>query len=100
MDRASKVSSDRSEAGPKRSNNRYDFAFFSLEKCESIYLDRDSSELTFNQINRVDKVIGHLPDLGEELALARLHAICTDIQEVYEPGAMISITTDGLLFDG
>ncbi|KAE9968951.1 hypothetical protein EG328_007162 [Venturia inaequalis] len=53
----------------------------------------------WKSINRVDKVIGHLPDLGEELALARLHAICTDIQEVYEPGAMISITTDGLLFD-
>jgi pyoverdine/dityrosine biosynthesis protein Dit1 len=41
-----------------------------------------------------------LPDLGEELALARLHALCTEIGAVYERGGEVTIATDGLLFDG
>jgi pyoverdine/dityrosine biosynthesis protein Dit1 len=52
------------------------------------------------KINRVDKVTGHLPDLGEELALARLQTLCADIGAVYKPGAEITIASDGLLFDG
>ena len=54
----------------------------------------------FVQINRVDKVVGKLPDLGEELALARLHSLCEDIAAVYQHGAEITIATDGLVFNG
>ena len=52
------------------------------------------------QINQVDKVTGVLPDLGEELALSRLHQLCEDIKAVYPPGGQVHIATDGLLFDG
>ena len=43
---------------------------------------------------------GALPDLGEELALARLHNLCEDIGKVYEHGAQVTIATDGLVFNG
>ncbi|PNP78552.1 hypothetical protein FNYG_08100 [Fusarium nygamai] len=53
----------------------------------------------WKSINRVEKVIGALPDLGEELALERLNALCVDIGKVYEHGAEIHIATDGLVFN-
>ncbi|KAK4233577.1 pyoverdine dityrosine biosynthesis [Achaetomium macrosporum] len=53
----------------------------------------------WKSVNRVDKVIGALPDLGEELALARLNAICVDIGKIYPRGAEIHIATDGLAFN-
>ncbi|OCK74769.1 hypothetical protein K432DRAFT_363146 [Lepidopterella palustris CBS 459.81] len=49
--------------------------------------------------NRVDKVLGHLPDLGEELALCRLDALAKDVGRVYAPGAYVNIATDGVLFN-
>ena len=52
------------------------------------------------QINLVDKVTGKLPDLGEELAMARLHSLCVDIAAVYQHGAEVTIATDGLVFNG
>jgi pyoverdine/dityrosine biosynthesis protein Dit1 len=45
-------------------------------------------------------VNGCLPDLGEELALARLNSLCKDIEKVYPKGAELTIATDGLVFDG
>ncbi|KAF1844291.1 uncharacterized protein K460DRAFT_245726, partial [Cucurbitaria berberidis CBS 394.84] len=48
--------------------------------------------------NRQNKVLGHLPDLGEELGLRRLHEMASDIGKVYAPGAFINIATDGVLF--
>ncbi|KAF0327129.1 hypothetical protein K4K61_003356 [Colletotrichum sp. SAR11_59] len=53
----------------------------------------------WKSINRVDKVIGVLPDLGEDLALARLNALCVDIGKVYQGGAEVHIATDGLVFN-
>ncbi|OJJ82520.1 isocyanide synthase family protein [Aspergillus glaucus CBS 516.65] len=53
----------------------------------------------WKSINQVDKVTGVLPDLGEELALSRLHQLCEDIKAVYPPGGQVHIATDGLLFD-
>ncbi|KAE9379914.1 hypothetical protein N431DRAFT_324377, partial [Stipitochalara longipes BDJ] len=53
----------------------------------------------WKSINKVDKVIGVLPDLGEELALARLNQLCDDIKEVYPLGGEVQIATDGLVFD-
>lgn len=51
------------------------------------------------QINKVDKVTGVLPDLGEELALARLNQMCEDIRAIYSLGGQVWLATDGLVFD-
>ena len=53
----------------------------------------------WKSVNRMEKVIGALPDFGEELALARLDALCRHIQKVYPPGAQVHIATDGLVFN-
>lgn len=50
--------------------------------------------------NRMDKVLGALPDLGEELGLARLNNLCSDIKAIYPPGALVVIVTDGLCYNG
>lgn len=50
-------------------------------------------------LNRVNKVLGHLPDLGEELALCLLHAMAKDVEKVYTPGAQVNIASDGVLFN-
>ncbi|PSR80684.1 Pyoverdine/dityrosine biosynthesis protein-domain-containing protein [Coniella lustricola] len=53
----------------------------------------------WKSVNKVDKVTGALPDLGEELALYRLNQLCEDIKSVYPLGGEVYIATDGLLFD-
>lgn len=50
--------------------------------------------------NRMDKVLCALPDLGEELGLARLNNLCSDIKAIYPPGAFVVIVTDGLCYNG
>ena len=54
----------------------------------------------WKSVNKVEKVLGATPDLGEELALARLNAMCADIKEIYEPGATVTLTSDGLVYSG
>ncbi|GAA3057207.1 L-tyrosine/L-tryptophan isonitrile synthase family protein [Streptomyces glomeratus] len=44
------------------------------------------------------KVLGHLPDQGERLSLTFLHALCTEIQRIYPPGAHLVICSDGHVF--
>jgi len=50
--------------------------------------------------NKVEKVIGTLPDLGEELALTHLNGLCESITDIYEHGAEVVITSDGLVYNG
>ncbi|KAM5367387.1 hypothetical protein ACJZ2D_010032 [Fusarium nematophilum] len=50
-------------------------------------------------INVVEKVLGTRPDFGEELALERLNDLCSRIQKVYMPGAMVLIATDGACYN-
>lgn len=77
-----------------------------------LFMDKVKAQLAKNQairmilpafpwksINKVDKVTGILPDLGEELALARLNQMCEDIKTIYPLGGRVVIATDGLLFD-
>jgi pyoverdine/dityrosine biosynthesis protein Dit1/AcrR family transcriptional regulator len=45
-----------------------------------------------------EKVLGILPDLGEEIALAALEDMCKEIKNVYAPGARITICSDGRIF--
>jgi pyoverdine/dityrosine biosynthesis protein Dit1 len=54
----------------------------------------------FKSPNNTTKVLGVLPDLGEELALKRLDSIASAIDAVYEHGAEIHITSDGLVYNG
>lgn len=54
----------------------------------------------FKSPNSETKVLGVLPDLGEELALKRLDGIASAIQAVYEHGAEVHITSDGLVYNG
>lgn len=45
-----------------------------------------------------NKVLGSLPDLGEEIALTTLEDMCREIKNVYAPGAYITICSDGRIF--
>jgi len=54
----------------------------------------------FKSPNNRTKVLGVLPDLGEELALKHLDGIASAIEAVYEHGAEVHITSDGLVYNG
>lgn len=45
-----------------------------------------------------EKVLGRLPDMGEEIALNFLDEVCAEIDRLYSPGARISICSDGRVF--
>lgn len=44
------------------------------------------------------KVLGPLPDMGEQLALRFLQKLCDEIEELYAPGARIVLCSDGRVF--
>jgi pyoverdine/dityrosine biosynthesis protein Dit1 len=44
------------------------------------------------------KVLGPLPDRGEELAIEYLKNVCAEVRAVYPPGARITICSDGRVF--
>lgn len=54
----------------------------------------------FKSPNSRDKVLGTMPDLGEELALCHLNGLCENIAQVYEHGANVYISSDGLVYNG
>jgi hypothetical protein len=54
----------------------------------------------FKSPNSTDKVLGLLPDLGEELALSHLDGLCKNIGQIYEHGAEVHICSDGLVYNG
>ena len=54
----------------------------------------------FKSANKEHKVLGSLPDKAEELALERLNHMCTRVQEVYAPGARVTIVSDGITYNG
>lgn len=54
----------------------------------------------FKSANKVEKVLGSLPDKAEEVSLARLNSMCTTIGQFYEPGAQLTIISDGLVYNG
>ncbi|KAJ3525313.1 hypothetical protein NM208_g11695 [Fusarium decemcellulare] len=53
----------------------------------------------FKSANKVEKVLGALPDKAEELALGRLNSMCATIGHIYEPGAELTIISDGLVYN-
>jgi pyoverdine/dityrosine biosynthesis protein Dit1 len=54
----------------------------------------------FKSPNTRDKVLDVLPDLGEEMALKHVNGLCDNIKAVYEHGAEMHITSDGLVYNG
>ncbi|QPC69436.1 hypothetical protein HYE68_000188 [Fusarium pseudograminearum] len=54
----------------------------------------------FKSANKVEKVLGNLPDKAEEVSLARLNSMCTTIGQFYKPGAELTIISDGLVYNG
>jgi hypothetical protein len=54
----------------------------------------------FKSANKVTKVLGPLPDKGEEEALRLLNGLCEEIRQIYSAGARICIVSDGLVYNG
>lgn len=54
----------------------------------------------FKSPNSSTKVLGTLPDRAEELALAHMNGLCLAIKDVYAPGALLTIISDGLVYNG
>lgn len=44
------------------------------------------------------KVLGTLPDMGEQISLQFLQSLCSQIREIYAPGARLTICSDGRVF--
>jgi pyoverdine/dityrosine biosynthesis protein Dit1 len=53
----------------------------------------------FKSTNRRDKVLGELPDLGEQLTIENFMGFNNEIKKVYSPGVNISIASDGYAFN-
>ncbi|KAG8670971.1 hypothetical protein FPOAC2_04275 [Fusarium poae] len=53
----------------------------------------------FKSANKVEKVLGNLPDKAEEVSLSRLNTMCATIGNFYEPGAQLTIISDGLVYN-
>ena len=54
----------------------------------------------FKSPNNIDKVLGTLPDLAEEIALARLEGLCADIERRLQRTTTLSIVSDGIVYNG
>lgn len=54
----------------------------------------------FKSPNSSRKVLGTLPDKAEEFALAHLNGLCQAVEDVYPPGAKLTIISDGLVYNG
>lgn len=55
--------------------------------------------LPFKSTNKRDKVLGDLPDLGEELTIKNFSAFNDDIKTVYSPGIEMLVASDGYVFN-
>ena len=49
--------------------------------------------------NTRDKVIGQVPDMGEEISIANFGVFNAKIKEFYTPGVNVSIVSDGYVFN-
>ncbi|RPB14591.1 hypothetical protein P167DRAFT_484328 [Morchella conica CCBAS932] len=53
----------------------------------------------FKSPNNDSKVLGTIPDKGEEIALAHLDGLCKSIEDIYNPGAQVTIASDGIVYN-
>lgn len=80
------------------------------EKCSSLPLPKITSAVKKNEpvtfilpafpgkSPNPEKVLGHLPDLAERLALNFLGTLCQRIRKLYAPGIKIVLCSDGRVF--
>jgi pyoverdine/dityrosine biosynthesis protein Dit1 len=66
---------------------------------DNVPIDLVLPAFPWKSVNKVEKVLGAVPDLGEELGLGRLQNLCEDIQVIYPPGAYVTVTSDGLVYN-
>src|ERR1044072_1275017 len=50
-------------------------------------------------MNDRDKVLGKLPDLGEQLSMENFQRFNESIKKVYSPGVSITLVSDGYVFN-
>lgn len=55
--------------------------------------------LPFKSTNSRDKVLGELPDLGEELTIENFETFNTQVKQVYQPGIKMLVASDGYMFN-
>jgi pyoverdine/dityrosine biosynthesis protein Dit1 len=53
----------------------------------------------FKSPNKTAKVLGDLPDCGEETALLHLNGMCQAIGDLHKAGASLHIVSDGLMYN-
>ncbi|KAK0674590.1 Pyoverdine/dityrosine biosynthesis protein-domain-containing protein [Cercophora samala] len=53
----------------------------------------------FKSPNDKCKVLGRLPDMAEQFALAHLNGLCAAVGDIYPPGAELTIISDGLVYN-
>ncbi|OAL43312.1 Clavaminate synthase-like protein [Pyrenochaeta sp. DS3sAY3a] len=53
----------------------------------------------FKSPNSSVKVLGELPDKAEDIALAHLNGLCAAIEDIYPSGAVLTIVSDGLVYN-
>lgn len=53
----------------------------------------------FKSMNLRDKVLGTLPDLGEEVSLNNFGRFNDEVKKIYSPGIRMTIASDGLMFN-
>ena len=54
----------------------------------------------FKSPNSTAKVLGTMPDKAEDVALAHLNGLCAAIEDIYPPGAVLVIVSDGIVYNG
>ncbi|KAL9595587.1 MAG: hypothetical protein Q9219_006351 [cf. Caloplaca sp. 3 TL-2023] len=53
----------------------------------------------FKSPNKATKVLGSLPDMGEQISLLHLQGVCSAIKGVYKQGGEVYIVSDGLMYN-
>lgn len=55
--------------------------------------------MPFKSTNTRDKVLGEMPDLGEELMVKNFETFNDEIKRIYNPGSNITVASDGYVFN-
>ena len=69
----------------------------SVEHCTEIRMALPA--FPFKSPNKITKVLGALPDHGEQVALLHLDGMCHAISDIYKGGAKLYIVSDGLIYN-
>ncbi|KAK4678468.1 hypothetical protein QC764_307890 [Podospora pseudoanserina] len=93
---------NRSGLGSETSDNHDMFKFFVLIYAQ-VWANQTIKmclpAFPFKSPNDKCKVLGRLPDMAEQFALAHLNGLCAAIEDIYPPGAELTIISDGLVYN-